>query len=86
MSRKIFYTQLMRNFLSKSLDTEEFQREFLENFKAEGELFKQEEYKALEGVFYSLDMYSPEGSEAFTGAVSYDELVSDVAQVIKKLS
>ena len=86
MSRKIFYTQLMCDFLSKSLDTEEFQRDFLENFKAEGELFKQEEYEALEGVFYSLDMYSPEGSEAFTGAVSYDELVSDVTQAIKKLS
>ena len=74
MSRKIFYTQLMCDFLSKSLDTEEFQRDFLENFKAEGELFN------------SLDMYSPEGSEAFTGAVSYDELVSDVTQAIKKLS
>jgi Bacterial self-protective colicin-like immunity len=51
------YIQLIQSFLDKSISTKVFERNYLENFKAETELIESELFRILDCLFAAVDSY-----------------------------
>lgn len=71
MSNVCAYVTLIQGFLTRQMESVEFQRKYLKKFKNESEWFDQETYDALQRVFSSAEEFCAD--PALRSATSLDE-------------